>query len=319
MIGAEMRRLLQDFDRVFVGDHPVDREPLAARITRILDEADADDLPEFGTEGDTRRVATQSDGYVQFNYRPHLFPGMADDLRLAHQLQFHLLPRELPEGAPVDVAAVLESFCHLSGDLFGWQKLRDGRFLIWIADVSGHGIGAGLCAAVLKVLIDRASERGEVARFVAEIDRDLHACKRPGYDALYATGFFMVFEDDGTATYCSAGHTPALLKRNDGTIETLESTSTPVGLLPGQRFESVELQLQRGDSLLLYTDGLIETTNKSGEMFGLERVHSMFDSPFGRPEEMTGRLYNELSARQNLPKLDDDVTFLVTTFGSRAP
>ena len=312
-----MRRLLTSFDRVFDGDHPVAGERLRDAMTAVLDAVEVGEMPEFGSEGDTEFVASKSDGFVRFNYRPHLFPGMDETLRLAHQLQFHLLPRDIPADAPVDVAAVLESYCHLSGDLFGWERLAEGRFLIWIADLAGHGIGAGLCAAVLKVLVARAKERGDVARLAAELDRDLHACKRPGYEALYATAFFMVFESDGSASYCSAGHPPALLRRDDGSIEKLEPTSMPIGLIPGQSFKAQNVTLQRGDALLLYTDGLIETTDKEGNMFGAERVHDLFAAPFQRPEEMTARIYGELSSRQDLPRLDDDVTFIVSRFGRR--
>ena len=80
---------------------------------------------------------------LDFYYRPHLFPEMDPALRLGHRLQFDLLPRHLPEGSPLRIAAVLESYCHLSGDLLGWRLEEDELFL-WIADVSGHGVRAGL-------------------------------------------------------------------------------------------------------------------------------------------------------------------------------
>jgi serine phosphatase RsbU (regulator of sigma subunit) len=239
---------------------------------------------------------------------------MDEDLRRAHHLQFQLLPRSLPDEAPVRVAAVLESFCHLSGDLFGWEMLRSGSFLLWIADVAGHGVRSGLCAAVLKILIDNAKERDQVGRLVTEIDRALLSCRLDDLDGLFATGFFMAIEPNGAASYCSAGHPPVFLRRRGGSLVALESLATPVGLLPGGSFESRDLALESGDGLLMYSDGLTETKNRRGEEFGVDRVRRLFQESFQAPEEMTASIYHRIATSQDLPRLEDDVTFLVAKF-----
>lgn len=283
-------------------------------MAATLDGVRVEAMPEFGTEGKSGDVVAESGRFVRFFYRPHLFPEMDVQLRLAHQLQFHLLPRNLPEGVPVSVAAVLESYCHLSGDLFGWEKLRDGRFLVWIVDLAGHGVESGLCAAVVKILIDNARERSRVADLVAEINHSLHACMRNEYGSLYATGFFLSVGADGRSAYSSAGHPPVLVRRSDGAIEELGSLAIPLGLFPETRCDSRELQLGQGDALLMYSDGLIETKSRDGEEFGVSRVRSLFARDFRAPEEMTGSIYREIATRQELPKLEDDVTFLVARF-----
>jgi sigma-B regulation protein RsbU (phosphoserine phosphatase) len=309
-----MRRLLDDFHQVFDPDHRVAGARLGDLVEAVLDAVEVPAMPEFGTEGAAEKVAAKSDRFVRFYYRPHLFPGMEMELRLAHQLQFHLLPRSLPEGAPVSVAAVLESYCHLSGDVFGWEELRDGGFLLWIVDMAGHGVRSGLYAAVLKILIDRARERSQVARLAAEINRSLSASMRDPYAPYYATGFFLALRPDGSGSYCSAAHPPALLRRRDGTLQDLPSLSRPLGLIEESTYESRELRLERGDALLLYTDGLVETKSREGEELGIERVRRLFASEFEAPEDMTGSIYRELASRQDLPQLEDDVTFLVARF-----
>jgi sigma-B regulation protein RsbU (phosphoserine phosphatase) len=306
-----MRRLLEEFDRVFDPDFPVHGSRLGDLFAQVLDAVTVDRMPEFGTAGDPADVMSKSGRFVRFFYRPHLFPEMSDDLRMAHQLQFHLLPRSLPEDAPIAVAAVLESYCHLSGDLFGWERLRDGRFLIWAADVSGHGVRSGLCATVVKILIDRARERGQVAGLVAELNRSLEACTRDRNEPLFATGFFLSLDDAGRGTYCSAGHPPTLLRRHDGKLEQLEALGAPFGLLADRKYTQGDVRLERGDALLMYTDGLVETKSREGEEFGLDRVTNLFSRDFDAPEEMTGSIYREIASRQDLPRLEDDVTFLV--------
>lgn len=309
-----MRRLLSYFERVFDPNYPVHGARLGDLLTDVLDGVSVEAMPEFGTEGDRYDVTSKDDRFVRFFYRPHLFPEMSDDLRLAHQLQFHLLPRTLPENAPVNVAAVLESYCHLSGDLFGWETLRDGKFLLWICDMAGHGVQSGLCAAVLKILIDRAEKRSRVADLVAELNHSLESCLQDPHGGLFATGFFLVVDPDGSASYCSAGHPPILLRRGEGAIEELGALGTPIGLIAESTFVARPLQLNTGDSMFLYTDGLVETTGRDGEELGLRRVRRLLAREFTAPEELTGSVYREIASRQDLGRLEDDITFLVARF-----
>ena len=308
-----MRRLLEDFDALFdltfrVGDTPLGE--LLERTVSGLDQPSQD----WGTEGQREEVFTESGRFISFYYRPHLFPGMDLNLRLAHELQYRLLPRELPPGFPVSIAAVLESYCHLSGDLFGWEKWRDDKFLIWIADMAGHGVRAGLASAVLRVLIDNLPQRSQISSFVSELNRILHDCIRPDHQGLYATVFVMTLDRDGQAVYCSAGHPPILLRRAEGGIEELDSLDLPVGLFGDTSYRSRELRLDREDCVLLYTDGLVEATGLDNEPFGRQRLRGLLEKNVGGPQELTEAIYREITSRQDIDKLEDDVTFLVVKF-----
>ncbi|NIM01565.1 MAG: SpoIIE family protein phosphatase [Acidobacteria bacterium] len=235
---------------------------------------------------------------------------MEPKLRLAHELQFRLLPQSLPAEAPVSISAVLESYCHLSGDLFGWEVLRSGRFLIWIADMAGHGIRAGLASAVLHVLIADLRQRDRLGPMMSELNRMLHDCLRPGHDSLYATLFVMTLDQGGEAAYCSAGHPPVLVRRAGGSMEELESTECPVGLFPETEYSSRRFRLERGSRLLLYTDGVIESKGRHNELFGLQRLRRVFERVESGPRELTDTIYREIVGWQNIDKLDDDLTFL---------
>jgi len=310
-----VRRLLQQFEGIFDLDRRVGGEPLRRYVEAMLARIDAIDLPEFGLAGAGTDAAVRRGRFVSFYYRPHLFPGMELTLRLAHKLQFHLLPRELPPGSPVSIAAVLESFCHLSGDLFGWRIREDGRFLVWIVDISGHGVQSGLCSAVLKILFDRLGDGGDVTTLLGRVNRTLCECLRPEHDNLFATGFVALLDLDGRASYASAGHPPMLLRRAGGAIEELTSSGIPIGIFADAGFDRRALRLAPRDALLLYTDGLVETKSRDGELFGLQRLRRLFGAEFELAEELTGSIYREIAERQDLARLEDDVTFLAARIG----
>jgi phosphoserine phosphatase RsbU/P len=308
-----MRRLLDHFDAVFDLTHRVGDTSLGELLEQTVSGLEQPSQ-NWGTEGQRAKVFAESGRFVSFYYRPHLFPGMDLNLRLAHELQYRLLPRDLPPGFPVSIAAVLESYCHLSGDLFGWERWRDAEFLIWIADMAGHGVRAGLASAVLRVLIGNLPQRGQINLFVTELNQVLHDCIRPRYHGLYATVFIMTFDRDGHAVYCSAGHPPILVRRVEDGIEELESLDLPVGLFPDTSYRSRELRLDREDCVLLYTDGLFETTGPDDEPFGRQRLRGLLEKNVGGPQELTEAIYREITSLQNIDKLEDDVTFLAVRF-----
>lgn len=308
-----MRRLLEDFDDLFDLTYRVGDTPLGELLERTVSGLDRP-RQDWGNEGERREVFTESGRFVSFNYRPHLFPGMDLKLRLAHEMQYRLLPQELPPGSPVSIAAVLESFCHLSGDLFGWEKWRDDKLLIWIADMAGHGVRAGLASAVLRVLIGNLPQRSRIDSFLSELNRILHDCIRPNHQGLYATVFAVTVDRDGHAVYGSADHQPMLVRRAEGQIEELDSLDMPVGLFGDTSYRSRELRLNREDCILLYTDGLVEANGLDNEPFGRQRLRGLLERSVGGPQELTDLIYHEITSRQNIDKLEDDVTFLAVKF-----
>ncbi|MDH3214337.1 MAG: serine/threonine-protein phosphatase [Myxococcales bacterium] len=305
-----MRRLLEDFDAIFDLRYRVGGAPLGKLVKEALAEMSRPPLTEWGSKGPREAVSTESERHVSFFYRPHLFPKMELNLRLAHELQFELLPRELPPGAPVSIASVLESYCHLSGDLFGWELLSDGTFLIWIVDMSGHGVRAGLTSAVLKLLLGQLRERSRIDELMTSLNRELSGSLKPEHRNIFATAFFLTLSPDGTGVYGSAGHPPMLVRRRSGDIEELESIDRPLGLFDDTEYESRQLHFGTGDTLLLYTDGLVEAEGHDGEFFGLTRLRRLLELEHGAPEQLTAAIYREITARQDIDKLEDDVTFL---------
>jgi serine phosphatase RsbU (regulator of sigma subunit) len=307
-----VRRLLTDFDELFDLTYRVGDRPLGEWLEQMISGLE-EPSQEWGTTGARGEVRSEQGRLVSFYYRPHLFPGMDLKLRLAHGLQCRLLPRELPEDSPLSIASVMESYCHLSGDLFGWEVLRDGRLLIWIADMAGHGVRAGLASAVLRVLIDNRQQRDQIELLTTEVNRMLCECIRPEHDSLYATVFVMTLDRDGRGAYCSGGHPPMLLRRFNGEIEELAPLDLPVGLFADTNYRSQEFRLERDACLLLYTDGLVEATGWDNDPFGRERLRGLLGGT-GLPRDLTTAIYDDITKRQNIDKLEDDVTFLAARF-----
>ncbi len=214
----------------------------------------------------------------------------------------------------MSIFAVLESYCHLSGDLFGWEMLPDGKLMIWIADMAGHGIRAGLASAVLRVLIDNLPQQSQVHLFVYELNRALHDCIRPLHHSLYATVFLMTLDHSGRAVYCSAAHPPSMVRRHEDGIEQVAALDRPVGLFADTSYRSREFKLNKGDCILLYTDGLVEAEGYDSEPFGRERLETLLGNMSDGPRDLTQAIYNEITSRQDINKLDDDVTFLAVKF-----
>lgn len=305
-----MKRLLDDLAAQFDLDYRVRGVPLLEWIKKFDFDLDKSPLQDWGTPGPESHVATVSPGPVYLYYVPHLFPGMDPKLRLAHQLQYHLLPQEVPEGAPVSIAAVLESYCHLSGDLFGWKKTADGQFFMWIVDLAGHGLETGLACAVVRAIIDNVDDRGGVGEMVGELNEAFTQSLRPGGKQMFATGFFMKLTVDGEARYCSAGHPPAMWIDLNREIRPLWPTSRPIGLFPAQVYDVEKIRLEKGDTLFFYTDGLVELSTRAGKQFGLARLREFLKGARQDPAALNASLYREIALDHDLTQLDDDVTFV---------
>jgi sigma-B regulation protein RsbU (phosphoserine phosphatase) len=237
---------------------------------------------------------------------------MDETLRLGHLVQFHLLPRRLPDGSPVEAAAMLESYCHLSGDLFGWQASGDGDLTVWMLDVSGHGVRAGFAALVIKLILQDTDPTLPLAELAKDVERRFLDTRRPEDPApLYATGVFLRLGRDGRGEYLSAGHPPILVRGSDGTVRALEATSVPLILLPELAAESRPAHVRPDDTVLIFTDGLVELRDPTGETFGVHRVSEVLAQAAGGPDEVLEALVGAVSAFHDLDRLDDDLSLLI--------
>lgn len=196
-----------------------------------------------------------------------------DELQLARELQRDLLPKAPPEVAGFAFAHSTRMANDIGGDYLQFHSIPDGRLALLVADASGHGMAAGLLMAMadatLHVAIDVDPSPGAVA---ARLHR---ALRRTADRRSFLTIFYGLLDPaTGEIDYLCAGHPFPLIRRASGEIEEPALGSFPLGLREELRANTGRLRLERGDLLLLFTDGLFEGLGRGGEAFGFERLRA---------------------------------------------
>ena len=302
--------VLAEFSKAFNLDFPVGDETLGIKMRRRLESLVAVESPNWGTPGELSQISSHDAGALEFYYRPHLFPGMSEPLRLGHALQFDLLPRTLPENTSLQVSALLESYCHLSGDLIGWHQDRDD-LVLWIADVSGHGVRAGLAAAVMYFLIGTLDPTLTPVELISTLNHRLIGARQADdREALFLTAFVVRIDNGGRCSYVSAGHPDMLIRRVDGSIDALASTGLPIGLFEQGEYLVRSVNLEPGDGLFLFTDGVVEVQDENGAEFGRHALQEALMHSASDPQTLIRTVYERVTRHCPSHALDDDMTFL---------
>jgi len=199
---------------------------------------------------------------------------MKGDLEAARAIQFQLVP------APSFSQGEVQIHCHMrpantvGGDYYDIIPLAENRLGIVVGDVSGKGMPAALLMTMLqgslRTLIS-AGFRGEI--LLEKMNRYLVA-NTP--ENKMVTLFFAELDTTtGDLSYINAGHNSPLILRADGAVQSLDSNSLVLGLLPQASFVTDHARFQAGDRLLVYTDGIVEASNKHDEEFGEERLRNL--------------------------------------------
>src|SRR5690348_655198 len=206
----------------------------------------------------------------------------AQEMEFARQVQARLFPQKLPPLRTLEYAGGCAPAREVGGDYYDFLELRPGRLALVLADIAGKGVSGALLMANLQ-----ANLRSQYALALDDICQLLSSVNRLFYentgDSSYATLFFADYDDSTRRLrYVNCGHLPPLLLRRcshstaDPTplsnVERLDSTSTVLGLFKAWDCNVSEITLSPGDTLLLYTDGVTEAANSSGEEFGESRL-----------------------------------------------
>lgn len=225
---------------------------------------------------------------------------------IALTLQRALLPSALATGPYVDVAHRYlpgSRITEVGGDWYDVINLPDGRVVLVVGDVMGHGVSAAAAMGRLRITAKALARHvGEPADLLAELD----ACAQEAGIEL-ATCLYIVYDPtSGRARIASAGHPPPLVLRPNGTVETIDEVlGVPLGV-GGCPFRTIETELPANAILALYTDGLIETRGKGLEV-GLEALRAELGRAPGPLEAMADRI---LASLLPAPPADDTVLVL---------
>jgi len=203
--------------------------------------------------------------------------GLQRELELSRLIQTEMLPRGSLRSGPAEISGLSIPARQVGGDFFNYFVLPDGRLALLVGDVSGKGVSAALLMANIQATLRaRLPHETDLATLADRLDRELDK-NTPG--SVYLTLFLGILETDGRALrYVNAGHNPQFVLRPSGGIVPLGSTGMPIALYAGHGYTESCAELAAGDLLFFYTDGLVETENEQGEMFGAERLQSMLES-----------------------------------------
>ena len=203
---------------------------------------------------------------------------MKRDIEIAREIQRWLVPRRAPEVPGVDIAFATRPAKTIGGDYYdAFRRATDGPLLITVADVSGKSVPAAMLMATFQgSLRALAGGSGTLSELAVGLNRQVCANSQHGR---FTTAFIAELDPaTGDLRFLSAGHSPPILKREDGRIERLESENIPLGIELKEIYKTGITRLEAGDLLVIYTDGVTEARNDDEEQFGEARLLSLLQA-----------------------------------------
>jgi sigma-B regulation protein RsbU (phosphoserine phosphatase) len=237
------------------------------------------------------------------------------ELSQASEIQRILLPKSDPELSDYRMAATYRPARHVSGDYYDYVKVDEDHYGVAIADVCGKGIAASLIMAMCRSSL-RSNCRGNLdpASVLHRVNKSIYPDIR---EDMFVSFLYLILERGSeTLSIANAGHEPPLIRRSkNGEVEVCKVPGLAVGVDKGPVFERVvkdqELNLEIGDILILYTDGLIEAMDRNGEEFGFEQFQECFKNASGTTaDEVLDSIMKELESFTAGTSATDDITLI---------
>jgi serine phosphatase RsbU (regulator of sigma subunit) len=242
---------------------------------------------------------------------------MKQELEYAREIQLSMLPRRAPDLTWLDVAALSLPATEVGGDYYDYFELDDDRLAVVVGDVTGHGVASGLVLSgvrsSLNLLHDEMEHPGAV------LDRVNLMLKRTSAPRMLMTlAIALLDRRNGTAVVSTAGHPPALIRGTGGGVIEAGSGAFPLGAMNQARYVEDRVDLEPGDVVLLYSDGLVETMNPDGDQFGWRRLTDLLEN---LDDGLSAKSVRDLVLREvwdfkSTASQVDDVTMVVIRLGS---
>jgi sigma-B regulation protein RsbU (phosphoserine phosphatase) len=268
-----------------------------------------DDLSMLASIADSAAIAIENARL----YRLAIEQGRLErELQMARKVQSGLLPHDLPQFSGWQFAARWQPAREVGGDYYDFISLRNQCLGVLIADVTDKGMPAALFMAATRNFVrTSADSSSSPVECMTRVNRLLHA---ESDDTMYASMFYAALDlATGELTYVNAGHNPPLYlsAAADKAIE-LEHTGMWLGVDENSKFEQRAINLQPGDLLLLYTDGVTDALNAAGEEFGLDRVRQILYQQRNASAETISEVFIQTLAAFTVNSAPfDDITIVV--------
>ena len=233
-----------------------------------------------------------------------------NELALARKLQFSILPTAIPEVQSVRIAVAYQPMTAVAGDFYEFVPINGKQVGFLVADVTGHGVPAALIASMIKAAMQSVAPCAHDPR---EVLRGLNRILfKQVSDQFVSAAYLWLDTERRKAWYSAAGH-PPLLRWRQGKLERIESNGLLFGVIPDPDYPVRDLAVYSGDRFLLYTDGVIEPENASGESFGDGKLEEVVRNHQSRsPSELSDQLLSEIRLWQPASLAQqDDITLIV--------
>ena len=236
---------------------------------------------------------------------------LKEELLLASELQKSLLPRDYPQDMPVEIIHRYIPYMDIGGDFFDYIRLDENRLGIIITDVSGHGIASAFLTALFKGAFNHLAPKcNSAAETMAALNAEFCSIVHTDH---YLTAFYIILDTEKmTCEYCNAGHPKQLLITKNDKISELTSGGFFLGMFDGTEYQSSRIKLHQGDTLCLFTDGIIETTGSDEALYDRESIKGALRVTNGQSLELVANyVMTDLLNFMSAPHFDDDITLLL--------
>lgn len=240
-----------------------------------------------------------------------------EDLMQASEIQKSLIKTTFPafpERNDIDLFAIYKPAKIVSGDLFDFFFIDDENLVITIGDVSGKGIPAAIFMSVAQTIIKSNATYKKAKNIVNKANIELYTNNQHQFFLTLFLGVLNI--KTGVLNYCNAAHTSTfILKSNGSIVELDQSHGLPLGLYPDKQYNDSKIEIEHGDTLILYTDGVTELQDENNFLFGEERFKENVSHLAGHnPEEIAKRIEKSLNIFKEKAPQTDDISLLILKY-----
>jgi serine phosphatase RsbU (regulator of sigma subunit) len=233
------------------------------------------------------------------------------ELEVARGIQQASLPKEVPTLEGWRISPFYQPAREVGGDFYDFHLLSEGRLGLVVGDATGKGVPAALVMSTtlgMLQLAARVLDSPSPGEVLAQVNESLLARKPQN---MFVTCFYAILDpESATLRYANAGHDPPYLRRSNDSAEELRARGMPLGLLAEMEYEEQGVSLGEGESVLLYSDGLVEAHDTNGQMFGFPRLRALV-AEHGEKGSLADFLMEELYSFVGEGwEQEDDITLL---------